>query len=217
MSSTSKKNLALLALSASCLALSACEGMDDPAATPTPAVEESFDVITVVPGPDGKVQSTKTRMTDSQWQEIVKRRQAAEAALAADPDPSVFRVRQANNIAGTWTTFCDDPTTSWIYAGFNQTGTRTCLVGPNSDDPYFDYTYDVGYAIHSYWDGQAVSTNICTGVADCNFYQPPCNYGSSVWVRDGAWARGNVSATPPYYTARYVHVQQRVIFPGCRH
>jgi hypothetical protein len=216
MISTRKSGLVVKTLSISLfgLALNACDGVegDAPAAgDPAPAaVEESFEVTSMGPGPDGKPAIQKTRMTESQWQEIMERRRGAAPAKAPAADPSVFVTQQA---ATVFTSNCGDASTTLVYSG-NFSGSRACLWGSWYDNGNPDQTADVGFAIHSYITGNSGQTLICTGTGNCNVYQSPCGNGSSVWLNAGMCTNpygygcsGTVSSTPPYYTARYVHVQ----------
>jgi hypothetical protein len=216
MNSTRKSVLVVNLLSLSFLGLAAagCDGVegDDPAGAPPPAAaEESFEVTSVAPGPDGKLVTTNVRMTESQWQQIVERRKAAAAGSKprALGDSSVFETKQAY----TLTDYCSDPKSSWFYSGPNFTGSRTCLYGFNNDIGTPDMVANVGYYIRSYITGNNGLTLICTGNYDCNYYQ--CGNGSSVWLNAGTCnnpygygCSGNVSAAPPpYYGSSYVHMQ----------
>src|SRR5205814_569851 len=173
------------------------------------AAEETFEVTSVAPGPDGKPAIHKTRMTESQWQGILERRKAGPNK-APVTDPSVSVTQQAQTI---FTTNCGDLSVTLLYSGYFS-GSRACVWGSWYDSGWPDQTVDVGFAIHSYTTGNSGQTLICTGTSDCNVYQSPCGNGSSVWLNAGMCTNpdrygcsGYVSATPPYYTARYVHVQ----------
>jgi hypothetical protein len=215
MTSIGKSGLVVKTLSISLfgLALGACDGSQGdapPAGDSAPGVaEETFEVTSLAPGPDGKLAIHKTQMTESQWQTILERRKAGpDKAPAADR--SVFVTQQA---ATVFTSNCGDASTTVLYSG-NYSGSRACVWGSWYDSGFPDQTVDVGFAIHSYITGNSGQTLICTGTGNCNVYQSPCGNGSSVWFNAGmctnpfgAGCSGTVSSTPPYYTARYVHVQ----------
>jgi hypothetical protein len=218
-----KSGLVVKTLSVSLLGLTlgACEGVDDgaPASEPTAVgAEESFDVVTVKPGPDGQLMETTTRMTESQWQVIVDRRIAAAKGIKPPvrSNSSVFETQQATVIDN-----CADPGSDWVYSGPNQTGTRTCLFSDWSDTGFPNMAYSLGYSVQSYWTGNICSapqagcgagTLICTSNFDCNLYT--CGQGSSVWLNasscpGGTFCRGNVFQPPPQslLSPHYVHVQ----------
>jgi hypothetical protein len=200
-------SLALLALP-----LAACDGVDDDAAAtaPAPAATAEREVISAVIGPDGQMQTTRFRIAESQFQEMLRRRLAAGSEETKTHDSSsVDRIQQAWTVQGS----CGSSFSTWFFSGYNYTGSIVCLQASGIDATTTDMEYNVGFSIRSFISGYDRGL-ICTSNADCNLYQ--CGYGSSVWVD----AVGNSPSVyqPPYQSylsPHWVHMQPHAPFP-CR-
>jgi hypothetical protein len=220
--------LNILSLSLLALPLAACEGMDveapaptdSPAPTSAPApaaAEASFNVTTVIIGADHQTQEHTVRMTESQWQKVTERRNAALAAGESGPGGSsdVGEIQQAVTADTGLKANC--PSGSEIFFqsdGF--AGDRYCLVllGWDSTSGSTDFDFPLPWSVHSYiLTSRDATALICTSNYDCNLYT--CGLGSSVWYNAGTClghldCRNQHIVQPPYqtYMSPYlVHLQ----------
>ena len=214
MSSTKKTGFVLnvFCLSLLGLPLLACEGVDGDAGASDSTPPGEREVVSMVVGRDGQVQTTRVRMTETEWQQILARRDADEAT-GPRGDRGVDQIRQAQTISGN----CSDGTWSLFYVGPNNT--PYCLKNDGWDGTSPSMALDVGLAIRSYRIGKYSSRAlICTSSADCNMYE--CGKGGTVWFDAGGACDGHlcqgIVPQPPYQTymsPHWVHMQAAAPFP----